>query len=160
MERLDAIIAHPLWQSCCREIQEQERDRIFCGHSAAHFLDVARLAWLENLEAGLGLDRQRIYAAALLHDIGRAEQYLHGTPHHEAGAALARRILTDCDFPEEEIREVEQAIASHRDKTNAEGNTLSALIYRADKASRMCMLCPSREQCNWPDSKKNLRIIR
>ena len=39
-----------------------------------------------------------IYAAGLLHDIGRYEQMKKGTPHHLAGARLAERILTDCDF--------------------------------------------------------------
>ena len=36
-----------------------------------HFLDVARLAWIAGLEQGLGLDKEIVYAAALLHDIGK-----------------------------------------------------------------------------------------
>ena len=40
-----------------------------------HLLDVARLAWIFNLEANQEISKERIYAAALLHDIGRHIQY-------------------------------------------------------------------------------------
>ncbi len=81
----------------------------------AHFLDVARLAYIFNLEEHLGIDRERIYAAALLHDIGRHVQYLDGTPHQEAGLPIAGEILRDCGFSEGEEEEILEAIARHRD---------------------------------------------
>ena len=52
--------------------------------------------------ANLNCSRELIYCTALLHDIGRAEQYTTGTPHDEAGARIAETILSDLDFSSEE----------------------------------------------------------
>ena len=38
-----------------------------------HFLDVARIGTIIALEEGLKIDREWIYAAALLHDCGKHE---------------------------------------------------------------------------------------
>ena len=92
MERIHRLCRHPLWRESIQSIEELERERIFCRHGTAHCLDVARLAWIENLERGLGLEKERIYAAALLHDIGRGLQLLEGVPHHQASASLAAAI--------------------------------------------------------------------
>ena len=69
MERVNAICRHKLWRESVDEIARLEQDRAFCRHDRAHFLDVARLAYIENLERGLGVDKELIYAAALLHDV-------------------------------------------------------------------------------------------
>ena len=53
MERVNAICRHDLWRDSVREIARLERDRQFCRHDLVHFLDVARLAYIENLEAEL-----------------------------------------------------------------------------------------------------------
>ena len=53
-----------------------EADRRFCRHSMVHFLDVARIGTIIALEEGLKINREWIYAAALLHDCGKHEQYL------------------------------------------------------------------------------------
>lgn len=83
----------------------------------SHFLDVARLSWIENLEKGLGIEKELIYAAALLHDCGRFRQYEDGTPHELAGAQLAEEILFDCGFEEPEREEILRAISGHREKS-------------------------------------------
>ena len=98
MERVNAICRHKLWRESVDEIARLEQDRAFCRHDRAHFLDVARLAYIENLEQGLGVDKELIYAAALLHDIGRHLQYTQNIPHDEAGAQLAEIIMADCGF--------------------------------------------------------------
>lgn len=41
----------------------------------SHLLDVARIAYIRNLEKGYGFRKDVIYAAAVLHDIGKALQY-------------------------------------------------------------------------------------
>lgn len=103
MERVNQILQHTLYQSCRRQIDEKEKDRIFCGHDMGHLLDVARLAWIFNLEANQEISKERIYAAALLHDIGRHIQYENGTPHQVAGLSDRRadpdglRILSGRD---------------------------------------------------------------
>ena len=116
MERVNQILQHTLYQSCRRQIDEKEKDRIFCGHDMGHLLDVARLAWIFNLEANQEISKERIYAAALLHDIGRHIQYENGTPHQIAGLPIAEQILTDCGFYPEEMKEILYAIENHRNK--------------------------------------------
>lgn len=81
MERVNQICKHPLWVESVKKIQALEQQRIFCRHNIPHFLDVARLSWIENLEQGLGISKELIYAAAMLHDIGRHLQYTEQIPH-------------------------------------------------------------------------------
>lgn len=160
MDSINQIISHPLWQENMQKIRELEQTRIFCRHDADHLLDVARLAYIENLEQNLGISRERIYGAALLHDLGRAKQYEDGTPHDIAGGELAEKILKDCGFSDEDRREIVEAISGHRNTQTGENEGLSGLLYRADKASRQCLFCSARKDCNWSDEKKNLILKR
>ena len=54
MERLNTVLRHPLYQQYYKELREEERDRIFCCHQMEHLLDVARIAYIRNLENNLG----------------------------------------------------------------------------------------------------------
>ena len=92
-------------------LAEYEKDRIFCRHGVEHLLDVARIAYIENLEKNSGLSKEIIYGAALLHDIGRYLQYTEGIPHEKAGADLAGEILKDCGFTGKEQEEILGAIS-------------------------------------------------
>ena len=154
MERADRICRHPLWQAHLAAIAERERDRPFCRHGIAHLTDVARLAWIENLERGLGVPKSLIYAAALVHDLGRAGP--DGVPHERAGLAPAREILDGCGFTAAERDAVLEAVSCHRNPETARCDGLAGLLYRADKASRLCLFCPSEPGCNWAAEKKNL----
>lgn len=160
MERVNRIWHHPLYQECLKTIEELEAARVFCRHDRSHFLDVARLAYIENLEKGLGISREWIYACGLLHDIGRHLQYQEGIPHHEASARLAEPILRECGFEQNEIERILEAILAHRDSRTREADGLPGLIYRADKASRVCFACKSEAACNWDETKKNLKLYR
>ena len=160
MERIDRICRHPLWQESVDAIRVLERDRVFCKHDTAHFLDVARLAHIENLERGLGIPAEQIYAAALLHDIGRHLQYQEGVPHDRASAMLATTILQDCGFSEAEQAAILTAILRHRTAETAAGDDLAGLLYRADKASRACLFCAACADCNWSEDRKNRTIRR
>ena len=157
MTRVQSIWQHPLYQKHLTALTRLEADRIFCRHTPEHFLDVARLAYIFALERGLDCSRELIYCTALLHDIGRAEQYTTGTPHDEAGVSIAGQILSDLNFTEEEKSQILNAIGEHR---SSKGNLplLSQLIYEADKKSRMCFLCPAEKECYWDLSKKNMSI--
>ena len=119
---------------------------------------MARLAYIENLEKELGFPKENIYAAALLHDIGRHLEYKEGTSHEEGSAMLAETILSDCGFDEEEQREITRAILSHRKEETGSAEDMAGLIFRADKKSRMCMLCSAQRECKWSEEKKNLVI--
>lgn len=159
MEKVNRILSHPAFQGVMAELTRLEQQRIFCRHGMEHLLEVARLAHIYNLEEGAGVSPELLYAAALLHDIGRAEQYRSGTPHDEAGIPLAQSILTDCGFSEEEREEILTAISRHRRGGEGE-SALADLLYRADKRSRPCYACPARSQCNWPAEKQNLKLMR
>lgn len=159
MERVHSIQNHPLFQKQFHLLQKAEEERFFCRHTMEHFLDVARLMYIYNLEEGAGLDKELIYAAALLHDIGRYEQISQGTPHHISGARIADEILKACNFSEIEAERIQNAIASHRKQEEGMEDRLAAYLYRADKQSRNCFSCPAVRECNWPDDKKNTSII-
>ena len=158
MERIDKILKHDLFLQNLNRNNTAEADRRFCRHNMVHFLDVARIAMIINLEEGLQIDREWIYAAALLHDIGKHRQYQQGIPHEKASGEIAPQILKECGFSDKETGVIVEAILSHREATVASEKNLKGLLYRADKASRACFACAAEADCNWKDDKKNLRI--
>ena len=161
MKRVNAILRHPLFEEKLRLLDELEAERAFCRHDLTHLMDVARLMWIDVLEQGLEIDRDVVYAAALLHDLGRAEQMQRGIPHEQAGAALAERILPDAGFSAEETDAVIAAIRCHRSSASADAREmLGEILYRADKACRTCWRCGARGACNWPEERKNAGIAR
>ena len=156
MKRLDLILSHPLFTEGIYKNKELEQDRKFCRHDMEHFLSVARLAYIFNLERKYNLPKDVIYAAALLHDIGRWKQYSCGIPHEVASRDMAEIILKDSRFRDEEIELICQAISEHRITDHSK--QLSMILYDADKISRNCYSCAVQEECNWNDEKKNLHI--
>ena len=158
MERINLIISNENFKKHVKRTEILEENRIFCRHDMRHFMDVARIAMILNLEDTLALSKEWIYAAGLLHDVGRDEQYESGTPHEIASGRIARVILSECGFKEEEIREIEKAIVNHRDKKVMEEKSFSGILYRADKMSRACLLCEAEPECNWKNGNKNLEM--
>ncbi len=159
MNRVNQILFNPLYRQALEQTEFLERDRKFCRHGIAHFLDVARLAYIQCLEKGLDVEKDVIYAAALLHDIGRYQQYERGIPHETASAELAGEILPQCSFSDKECVQVQEAISGHRQQGGGEeSSVLGSLLYRADKMSRNCFACPVRAECNWPEEKMNMEI--
>lgn len=159
MERIDKIIKNDLFRENLEKNRAAEADRRFCRHDMPHFLDVARIGWMINLEEQFGLERELVYAAALLHDIGKHMQYSQGIPHEEASASLALEILRVCGFDGKETSAIADAILSHRNAEVASERSLRGLLYRADKASRPCFACEAEADCNWKGSKKNLGVL-
>lgn len=159
MERIDRILNHREFQEHLHKNMELEADRPFCRHNLAHFLDVARIGRIINLEEGVGIEEELLYGAALLHDIGRHLQYSDQIPHEKASAQLAPQILGDCGFNESEIAVIVEAIASHRDSSAAGERSLRGILYRADKASRPCFCCKAEQDCNWKEGRKNQTIL-
>ena len=163
MPRVDAVWENALYQREYQLLEELERDRAFCRHGVRHLLDCARIMWILNLERGLGFDREVVYATALLHDIGKAQQYETGEPHDVAGERLAREILQELPakhaFSAGEIDAICTAIRGHR-RVREDATPLGRLLYQADKSSRACFACPPdvRAACSWSDAKKNLDI--
>lgn len=158
MERIDKILKHNLFLYHLRKNETAEVQRRFCRHNIAHFLDVARIAEIINLEEQLGLDRECLYAAALLHDLGKHVQYGEGKPHDIVSAEIAPEILQECGFDHNETDVITDAIRSHRDASVAKEKNLRGVLYRADKASRACFACEMEAECHWKDGKKNRSI--
>lgn len=156
MKRVNDIWNHPVYQEHLKKVLRWEKERKFCRHTVEHFLDTARLTYIYTLEEGLGIPKDIIYAAALLHDIGRHLQYEEGIPHEKASAAVAVGILSGCGYTKPECECILGAILNHRKKTQT--SDFSALFYKADKMSRCCFSCPVQEECDWPAEKKNLNI--
>lgn len=149
MERVNKLLRHPRFAEEIVRLTEIEKDRVFCGHGIEHLLDVARIAYIFDLESGDAYDKEVIYAAALLHDAGRARQYEDGTPHEQEGAVIAEGILAECGFTEHEAKLVLNAILAHRTNYRGKRNSLSRMLYNADKLSRRCYDCAAADDCDW-----------
>ena len=78
MVRIQKIVSHPEFKKSMESIRELEKDRIFCRHGMEHLLDVSRIAYIDNMETGAGYAKDVIYAAGLLHDVGKYLQYMQG----------------------------------------------------------------------------------
>lgn len=156
-DKINIIIENNNFQDNLRKIEELEKDREFCKHDMQHFLDVARLMYIINLEKTLNIPRHMIYATALLHDIGRGQEYENGTPHEVTSVIIAKNILVQCKYDTKEIDEILEAIGSHRNNSG-DLNSLSYLLYKCDKLSRNCLGCRASDGCKWPVDKKNLKI--
>ncbi len=162
MPRVEALWCSAAFQRHLKHTEELEAERPFCRHDASHLLDVARIMWIANLEQNLGLNREVVYATALLHDIGRDEQHETGIPHDVAAERIACEILfvqdKDVQFTPAEQTQIRRAILGHR-SLRADASTLEELLFFADKASRACYACEAREACNWPEKKKNPAVV-
>ena len=160
--RWQAVLHNQTFEAILEKLEIKERERIFCGHGLTHILDTARIMQLMNLEEGWLIPRDIVYAAGLLHDIGRLRQYEDGTPHEKASAQIAPDILRDCGYSSDEIDMITFAISAHRGipkNENGEKQRLASLLYRADKSGRACFLCKAQSACKWPDDKKNKDLL-
>ncbi len=154
MCRYNKIIKNALFNELTEKIKQRERDRVFCRHGIEHSLDVARIAYILVLENNIDIKKDIIYAAALLHDIGRADS---DSTHRQDSVAPAEKILSACGYGIAEIYEITSAILSHG-CAPAELNTLSDVIGRADKLSRLCFDCSARGECYWQEESRNKDI--
>lgn len=158
-DRIQQILHNEKYREHLKRIETCETDRVFCHHDMAHFLDVARIGMILNQKEGYGLDDEIIYAASLMHDIGRWQQYETGRDHAIVSSELAPAILEECGFPDDEQERIASAIATHRKKEVIAQKNLNGLLYRADKLSRPCFSCKQEKNCNWKDDKKNKELI-
>ena len=153
----NSIIRSSLFLREMEAIREYEAERIFCRHDMEHLLAVARIALIMCLEKGIGASRDLIYSAALLHDIGRGEQYRSGVPHDKAGVEVAERILDGTDCDDDTRQAILGMICTHRSGSSAH-NPLEAVFAAADKRSRLCFACKAQKECNWPAEKRNSEL--
>ena len=98
MQRIDNILKNETYRFLMGMIRERELARIFCCHGLDHCLDVARIAYMLDMDEGAGIDRELIYAAALLHDVGRADPDNTGMEHHILSVRYAGDILRPVSY--------------------------------------------------------------
>jgi uncharacterized protein len=155
MKRVNEIIDNPDYKLYLQNNAKAEEGRVFCRHPFEHLLDVARLTYiilLENNETYIS--REMAYAAGLLHDIGRWQQYETGEDHAAASAKLAAPLLESAGFSGSETDLILKAIRQHRLKADSgeHRSPLSRALCRADAYARICFRCTVRDQCNKLDS--------
>lgn len=154
MTRYNRILKNSQYSKYMNDLAKKEEDRIFCIHDIEHCLDVARISYILALENNVKIDKDVVYGAALLHDIGRA---ISAKNHEVESVKTAREILKKCEYTEKEINLICNAIESHREKSLKVEN-LSDILAFADKISRQCYNCKAIDECYWSDSKKNMEI--
>ena len=157
MERIQPILHSPRYQDWLRQMDELEAGRIYCRHGLPHLLDVARIAALLAAERHAPYPRDMIYAAALLHDLGRLAQYTTGAPHAQAGVPMAQELLHETAFTAQEQEEILRAVSRHR--TGDAPDSLAQIIFEADHASRMCFACKAADTCYWPEERRNTTVL-
>lgn len=157
MERVEKILSLPLYQEYLGRNREKEIDRKFCVHNWQHFIDVARLTYIlllededqEKIKQELG-NRKNVkelsYAAALLHDIGKWQEYETGEDHALVSAKLARALLLEVGFSLPESELISQAIEEHRTASDPQ-TTLGYYLKKADKLARLCRFCLAQDEC-------------
>jgi len=145
MPRVDAILHDEEYRSYLEKNKKAERDRQYCRHDMTHLLDVCRVGYAMILERKLPYTKELMYAAGLLHDVGRWVQVSEGVDHAKAGAVMAEPILKRCGFSKEESQVIVQAIACHREQNHPD--EFSKVLYDADKQSRPCFACPEIASC-------------
>jgi len=158
LTRVESILEDTFYTECMAKIDAREEDRKFCRHNFQHFVDVARITYILMLESGaikkfmeennlnLKLAKELIYAAALLHDIGRWKQYDTGEDHADVSAGLAVEMLANTGFNDSEINVITTGIREHRRMTD-NMSLLGEHLYMADNLSRICSRCATRDEC-------------
>ena len=136
-----------------RELEMLEKDRIFCKHDYRHLDEVKRIMLILNTELKYDVEPDMIIAAALLHDIGRINEYKFNENHRTAGKRIIYEILKECDYLSAQIDDIYEAITKHNAGNNE--SNLQGLLYKADKLSRECYNCKARELCYWREELKN-----
>ncbi|MGI5911250.1 MAG: HD domain-containing protein [Syntrophomonadaceae bacterium] len=159
MKRVELLINDTLYQKYIKYNMEEEMEPKFCLHDFRHHLDVARIVYIlvlehndlnyfikENNFAGKLAAKEVIYAAGLLHDIGKWKEYREGVDHASYGALLAKEILTQSFFNANEIELISKAIFEHRN-ISRDMSFLGERLHRADNLSRICNQCPEHDNC-------------
>ncbi len=150
MDRVNKILANPKFSDYLQSNSKAEESRIFCSHHFEHLVSTARLTWILLLEEDSPyISREIAYAAGLLHDLGRWREYREGGDHALYSAEIAAPLLQKAGFSNTESKLIIKAIKQHGDSANnnRHKSPLSIALNRADKYSRFCFQCSTREQC-------------
>lgn len=166
--RYNNIIENKEYRTLLKELENFEKERKYCKHGLEHLLDVARISYIMSLEDNAGIPKDIIYAAALLHDIGRVKVIHNGCGHDRVSVDIAGKILYECGYSKKEIEKVCDAILAHSCRRNIgefietrkKGSALELYEYLqiSDQLSRNCFKCGVSDTCKWKKEERNLNI--
>ncbi len=159
MKRIELLIKDSLFNDYIDKNLVEEKVTGICKHDLSHHLDVARIAYIlvlepndlnyfirENNLSGKLAAKEVIYAAGLLHDIGKWKEYSTGEDHAAFGSRIAREILPRAYFNNNEVDVISRAIFEHSN-ISRDMSFLGERLHRADNLSRVCSECDQRFSC-------------
>lgn len=159
MKYVERLIRSQTFLDIQKQLDKQEQTRRFCKHGLDHSLDVARIAQLMNLELGFLQEKEEIYLSALLHDLGRVEEYESGIPHQSASFETAKKLLEEIQYPIHLWEPILQRVLEHRHlNISNEEITKDNFFWFADKRARNCFVCQQKDECNWKTEKKTKTV--
>ncbi|MDI6812129.1 MAG: HD domain-containing protein [Desulfitobacteriaceae bacterium] len=151
MERLNRMIQGEAFREHLVRTQAEEKERIYCKHGMDHLLGVARIAYAYLLEreevSSKPQFKELVYAAALLHDLGRWVEYKTGEDHAQASVRLAKPLLIEAGFQVDEVETILDAIMEHRQETG-HTSVLARALALADDWARDCGNCSAQGTCH------------
>lgn len=149
ISRVNQILQHELYEEYCAKNKLAEAQRIYCRHGSDHALSVARIAYIYLLESeDTSLSKEIVYAAGILHDIGRWVEYeAQEEDHALVGARLAIPILRESGFSGQEVEIITQGIREHRLQPSEAKSVLGQALAHADDWARDCKNCESKVSC-------------
>jgi len=159
LKRVELLLKDSLYSEYIKNNTNRESGIKYCQHGLPHHIDVARIAYILVLErndlnyfvkesglSGKLAAKETIYAAGLLHDIGKWKEIQEGIDHAAYGSRLAREILPRVFFNANETDMICRAIYEHRN-ISKDMSFLGERIHRADNLSRVCSQCEDRAGC-------------
>ncbi len=150
MKRVERLIDDSLYVKNIKLNVDKETEPKSYRYDFRHHLDVARITYiliLENNDLNYFVSesslssrlaaKEVIYAAGLLHDIGKWKEFTaEGVDHASYGARLAREILPRVFFNPHEVNIICRAIYEHSN-ISREMSFLGEKLHRADNLSRV-----------------------
>ena len=167
-KRYNEIINNKEYRKLLMEVEDLEENREYCRHGLEHLLDVARISYIMILEDGADISKDIIYAASLFHDIGRGKSYQSGGNHDKVSADIAKKLLPDYGYNNDEVNQICDAIVSHSGRVNIEEFkkkrqdkiklSIADYLKVSDQLSRNCFSCKVSDNCKWNEEEKNTNI--